>query len=192
MAIAILTMSIGENDVMAAEQDLRLDPVEEEVEATGGKKKLIIIIVAAILLIAIGIGLTVFLLTGDETDTTEGTDAADAADTVAEVSAPAQYIKLKPRFIVNFNLGSRQRFLQASIEIMTRSQAVVDAVELHNPMIRNEIVRILSDQNFKVLRTPEGRLALKTQLQEQLITLLKSEADVEGIEAVLFTDFVMQ
>ena len=59
-------------------------------------------------------------------------------------------------------------------------------------MLRNEIVRILSDQDFKALRTPEGRLALKTQLQEQLIALLKSEADVEGIEAILFTDFVMQ
>jgi len=99
---------------------------------------------------------------------------------------------MKPRFIVNYNVGTRQRFLQTSIEVMTRSQGVVDAVELHNPMLRNEIVRILSEQDFKHLRTPEGRMELKTKLQDQLIEVLKRESDVEGIEAVLFTDFVMQ
>lgn len=176
---------------MAAEQDLKLDQANSEEEAGGSKKKLIIIIVAVVLLIAIAVGATVFLMSGDDSASEEGT-AEEAAEVVEEVAIPAQYIKMKPRFIVNYNVGTRQRFLQASIEIMTRSQGVVDAVELHNPMLRNEIVRILSDQDFKALRTPEGRLALKTQLQEQLISILKNEANVEGIEAILFTDFVMQ
>ncbi len=175
---------------MAAEQDLKLDQANPEGEGEGGgKKKLIIIIVAVILVIAIAVGATVFLMADDSS---EDASAADIAEVVEEVSIPAQYIKMKPRFIVNFNLGTRQRFLQASIEIMTRSQGIVDAVELHNPMLRNEIVRILSDQEFNVLRTPEGRIELKTKLQDQLATVLKREADVEGIEAVLFTDFVMQ
>jgi flagellar FliL protein len=176
---------------MAAEQDLKLDQANPEEEAGGSKKKLIIIIVAVVLLIAIAVGATVFLMSGDDAASDEASPE-EAAEVVEEVAIPAQYIKMKPRFIVNYNVGTRQRFLQASIEIMTRSQGVVDAVELHNPMLRNEIVRILSDQDFKALRTPEGRLALKNQLQEQLIALLKSEADVEGIEAILFTDFVMQ
>ena len=176
---------------MAAEQDLKLDQANPEEEAGGSKKKLIIIIVAVVLLIAIAVGATVFLMSGDDAASDEASPE-EAAEVVEEVAIPAQYIKMKPRFIVNYNVGTRQRFLQASIEIMTRSQGVVDAIELHNPMLRNEIVRILSDQDFKALRTPEGRLALKTQLQEQLIALLKSEADVEGIEAILFTDFVMQ
>jgi flagellar FliL protein len=174
---------------MAAEQDLKLDQGTPEEKAGGGKKKLIIIIVAIVLMIAIAVGATIFLMSGDSA---EDTPAEEVAEVVEEVSIPAQYIKMKPRFIVNFNIGTRQRFLQASIEIMTRSQGVVDAVELHNPMLRNEIVRILSDQDFKTLRTPEGRVELKTKLHEQLRTLLKNEADVEGIEAVLFTDFVMQ
>jgi flagellar FliL protein len=75
---------------------------------------------------------------------------------------------------------------------MTRSQGVVDAIELHNPMLRNSIVRILSEQEFKYLRTPEGRSELRAILQTQLVAVLKAEADIEGIEAVLFTDFVMQ
>jgi len=177
---------------MAAEQDLKLDQANPESEEGGSKKKLIIIIVGVLLLIAIAVGATLFLMTGDDTDSADAEGTEEVVAEVAEVVIPAQYIKMKPRFIVNYNVGTRQRFLQTSIEIMTRSQGVVDAVELHNPMLRNEIVRILSEQDFKHLRTPEGRVELKTKLQNQLIAILKRESDIEGIEAVLFTDFVMQ
>ncbi len=175
---------------MAAEQDLKLDQGNPEEEG-GSKKKLIIIVVAAVLLIGIAVGVTIFLMSGDDSGEDQ-TGGDEAAEVVEEVTLPAQYIKLKPRFIVNFNIGTRQRFLQTSIEIMTRSQGVVDAVELHNPMLRNEIVRILSEQEFKTLRTPEGRIGLKSALQDRLVEVLKAEASIEGIEAVLFTDFVMQ
>jgi flagellar FliL protein len=173
---------------MAAEQDLKLDPDNAE-EKSGGKKKLIIIVVAVVLLIAIGVGATIFLMSGDS-DEDEG--EGEVAEVVEEIILPAQYIKMKPRFIVNFNVGTRQRFLQTSIEIMTRSQDVIDTIELHNPMLRNTIIRILSEQDFKNLRTPEGRAALKALLKEQLVADVKAEADIEGIDAVLFTDFVMQ
>lgn len=177
---------------MAAEQDLKLDQGNPEEEGGGGKKKLIIIVVAAVLLIAIAVGATIFLMSGDDDGGEEPDADSEVAEVAEEVAIPAQYIKMKPRFIVNFNVGTRQRFLQTSIEIMTRSQGVVDAIDLHNPMLRNEVVRILSEQDFKQLRTPEGRSALKGILQEKLVEVLKAEADVEGIEAVLFTDFVMQ
>jgi flagellar FliL protein len=175
---------------MAAEQDLKLDPDNAE-EKSGGKKKLIIIVVAVVLLIAIGVGATIFLMSGDS-DEGEDEGEGEVAEVVEEIILPAQYIKMKPRFIVNFNVGTRQRFLQTSIEIMTRSQDVIDTIELHNPMLRNTIIRILSEQDFKNLRTPEGRAALKALLKEQLVADVKAEADIEGIDAVLFTDFVMQ
>ncbi len=178
---------------MADEQDLTLDPGTPEAEG-GGKKKLIFIIIGVILIIAIAVGVTLFLMSSDESEEeAEGGEITDeVAEEVADVPIPAQYIKMKPRFIINYNVGTRQRFLQVSIEIMTRSQETVDAIELHNPMLRNEIVRVLSDQNFKHLRTPEGRVELRTKLQDQLVTVLKRESSVDGVEAVLFTDFVMQ
>jgi flagellar FliL protein len=173
---------------MAVEQDLKLDQDNAE-EKSGGKKKLIIIVVAVVLLIVIGVGATIFLMSGDSDS---DSDESKVAEVVEEIILPAQYIKMKPRFIVNFNVGTRQRFLQTSIEIMTRSQDIVNMIELHNPMLRNTIIRTLSEQDFKTLRTPEGRIALKALLKEQLIAVVKAEADIEGIDAVLFTDFVMQ
>jgi len=176
-----------------AEQDLKLEQQDEAAEG-GGKKKLILIIVGILLLVGIAVGATIFLMSGD--DGAEGTEEATAEEpaeaAVEEAPIPAQYVKLKPEFVVNFNVGTRQRFLQVSIEIMTRSQTIVDAIELHNPMLRNEIIRVLSDQDFNVLRTPEGKVAMQETLKKVVADALTRESGVNGVEALLFTNFVMQ
>ena len=181
---------------MAAEQDLKLDQQDAQAEGGGSKKTLILIIVGALLLIGIAVGATIFLMSGSDEGEEEKEEVA-AEETAeeaapAEAPIPAQYVKLKPEFVVNFNVGTRQRFLQVSIEIMTRSQTIVDAIELHSPMLRNEIIRILSDQDFNNLRTPEGKVAMQEQLKEHIASTLKRESGVDGVEALLFTNFVMQ
>lgn len=182
---------------MAAEQDLKLDQQNAEAEGGGSKKTLILIIVGALLLVGIAVGATIFLMSGDDDEGGEEKEEATAEEVVeeeapADVPIPAQYVKLKPEFVVNFNVGTRQRFLQVSIEIMTRSQTIVDAIELHNPMLRNEIIRVLSDQDFNVLRTPEGKIAMQETLKTVVSDALTRESGINGVEALLFTNFVMQ
>jgi len=101
-------------------------------------------------------------------------------------------VKLKPEFVISYQVGTRQRFVQASIELMTRHQSVVEAMELHEPMIRNEVIRIISSQDFNTLRTAEGRVALQEQLKSSLTAIMEREAGSDDVEAVLFTNFVMQ
>ena len=178
---------------MAAEQDLKLDGgnATGEAPAGGGKKKLILIIVGVVLLIAAAVGATLFLVSGDESSTDEAsTDAAEVVE--EEPLLPAQYVILKPEFVVSFQVGSRQRFLQVSIDVMTRKQAVVDALTLHEPMIRNDIIRVIGEQNFDRLRTAEGRVELQDLLLQQIRQIVQRESGIEGVEALLFTNFVMQ
>jgi flagellar FliL protein len=178
---------------MAAEQDLKLDGgnATGEAPAGGGKKKLILIIVGVVLLIAAAVGATLFLVSGDDSSTDEAsTDAAEVVE--EEPLLPAQYVILKPEFVVSFQVGSRQRFLQVSIDVMTRKQAVVDALTLHEPMIRNDIIRVIGEQNFDRLRTAEGRVELQDLLLQQIRQIVQRESGIEGVEALLFTNFVMQ
>ena len=178
---------------MAAEQDLKLDGgnATGEAPAEGSKKKLILIIVGVVLLIAAAVGATLFLVSGDESSTDEAsTDAAEVVE--EEPLLPAQYVILKPEFVVSFQVGSRQRFLQVSIDVMTRKQAVVDALTLHEPMIRNDIIRVIGEQNFDRLRTAEGRVELQDLLLQQIRQIVQRESGIEGVEALLFTNFVMQ
>lgn len=185
---------------MAADQDLK---IEEGGDAKPKSKlKLIIIIVVALLLLGGGGGAAWFFFLKEEEPPAEVDPAAAAAaeeekkkaEQAAEPQIPAEYIILKPEFVVSFQVGTRQRFLQTSIEIMSRKKTVSEAVALHEPMIRNEIIRILGEQDFDRLRTNDGRIALQDALQKQLGLVLSREANLkpEDIEAVLFTNFVMQ
>lgn len=176
---------------MAKEQDLKLEGEAPAEESSGGsKKKLIIIILLVLVVLGAGGGAAAFFLMGGEDEVAEDEVVEEV---VEEPEIPAEYIKLKPEFVVGFQVGTRQRFVQTSIEVMTRQQTVVDALELHAPMIRNEVIRIISNQDFSVLRTGEGRLALQQELKKALTTIVKTEAGSEdGVEAVLFTNFVMQ
>lgn len=177
---------------MAAEEDLKLEGGEEEAPAGGGKKKLIIIAVLCLLMGA-GIGAGVFFfLGGGSSDEAAAAEAAAAEAEAEEVIPPPQYVILKPEFVLSFQTGTRQRFLQASIQVMTRDQAIVDAMALHEPMVRNKVIQVISSQEFESMRTTEGRLKLQEDLKKALSDIMAQEAGSEDIEAVLFTNFVMQ
>ncbi len=177
---------------MAAEQDLKLEGgnAAAEAPAAGGKKKLVLIIVAVALLVTAAVGVTLFLVSGDSSGDDDSAAAEEAV--VEEPLLPAQYVILKPEFVVSFQVGSRQRFLQVSIDVMTRKQAIVDALNLHEPMIRNDIIRVIGEQNFDRLRTAEGRVELQELLLQQVRQIVQRESGIEGVEALLFTNFVMQ
>lgn len=180
---------------MAADQDLKIDEGAEG-QPKKSKLKLIIIIVVALLVLGGGGGAAWFFFMAGDDAAAEGDTAAEPKkeEVVEEPQIPAEYIILKPEFVVSFQVGTRQRYLQVSIEIMTRKQTVSDALTLHEPMIRNEILRIIGEQEFDRLRTNDGRLGLQQALLKQIGLILSREANVkpEDVEAVLFTNFVMQ
>ncbi|WP_301378897.1 MULTISPECIES: flagellar basal body-associated FliL family protein [Thalassolituus] len=176
---------------MAKEQDLKLEGQEgEEEQSGGGKKKLIIIIAIVLIVLLAGGGAAAFFLLGGEEE--EVTDEEVVEEVVEEPELVAVYVKLKPEFVISFQVGTRQRYVQASIEIMTRQQSIVDALELHEPMVRNEVINIVSRQEFAKLRTAEGRVALQNALKSAITEMMEREAGSDGVEAVLFTNFVMQ
>lgn len=171
---------------------------EEQSEKKGGKKKIIIIAIVVLLLgLGAGGGVAYFLFAGDEPVDGEAAEEVEEEEEpeeeiVEEVAIPAQYLALEPEFVISYQVGTRQRFLQVSIELMTRSQTVLDAATKHSPMIRNEFIRVISQQDFDNLRTAEGRATLQRVLLEAAKSLMAREVNNDGVEAVLFTNYVMQ
>ncbi len=175
---------------MANEKELQLDA--QELEGGGGKKKLIIIIVAAVLVVGIGVGVGLFLMGGEDTAET-AEEAPEEQENVAAAKGPAIYIKFKPQFIVNFQVANRQRYLQIHMEGLTHDTEVAGALDMHSPMIRSSIINLLSTQDFKVLRTAEGRSSLRTSLTDEVNRLITQETGIEGgLDQILFTNFVIQ
>lgn len=171
---------------MADDQELKLDADK----ATGKVSKKIIIIAVVVILLLASTAVALFFVLGTDKSDTAKSDANNAA--VATVEGPIQYHTLGQSFVVNFVTQTRQHYVKLSIDVVTRNPEVISALEHHQPMVRNEILRIVGEKGFNSLRSIESKLALQQELKEHLAKILKQEADVEGLQAVIFTEFVMQ
>lgn len=169
------------------------------------KKRLIIMILLGVLLIALSIGGTVAALKffggkgGDEGKKDEHSeekhDDSSALGAVDEKGKPRTsiYLELKPEIVVSFDVGGRQRFLKATVNMMTYDPAIESAITLHQPMIANALVMLVSKKQFERLQSVEGKEELRTEAFNEINALLEKETHKKnGITQVLFSEFVLQ
>ena len=107
--------------------------------------------------------------------------------------AAAIYYELDPAFVVNFEAEQLVRLLQLTIEVMSRDAATVDFIKQHDPVIRNDLLLLLSNQQYTELATAQGKeLLRKRALKAVRAVAAREGGDPQKIEAVYFTSFVMQ
>ncbi len=158
----------------------------------GSSTKLVLImIVGAIVLVAVSMG-GIFFLLKSMGMLNQGGGGNQQVVVVQEAPKPAIYHPLEPAFVVNYKERGRTRFLQAQVEVMTRDPKVVEALTKHMPLIRNNLLLLLSAQTAEILHSAEGKEQIRQQAQEEVNRILKEETGTEGVEAVYFTSFVMQ
>lgn len=160
-----------------------------EDQAKGKRKKLLIIIVSVVVLLGFSVGMTLTVLNmfSEKEKPAEGEEVAATVD-----KKPAIYYALKPAFVVNFQYKTRTRYLQADLTLLIRDPEISLALDTHMPLIRNNLVLLLSNQDFELLQTPEGKESLREQALVKVQEVLQEEVGKPGVEQVLFTSFVMQ
>ncbi|MDJ0890158.1 MAG: flagellar basal body-associated FliL family protein [Gammaproteobacteria bacterium] len=174
------------------------DDLEQgDAKKKGGKGKLIVFIVAAVLLLGGGAGAGLYFtgaLTPDaQTASEDDEDFEDEdEDEEEEAKGEAIYVDLHPAFTVNLQGKSKARFLQASVQVLTREPEVEQQIKQHAPMIRNKLVMLFSAKTSQELRTLEGKESLQNEARSAIENVLKAERGEGGVEAVFFTSFVMQ
>ena len=169
----------------------------EVADGKSGSKKMIIIIVGVlVLLIAVGAGLffTGFFddkaATDNNDPTKEQSDEAAKGDESESEAAPI-YMALTPGFMVNFPSGGI-KIMKISISVMARDEKVIDAIKLHDPVIRNNVLLLLSAEDPEVLKTADGKAKLQLAILEAINKILKERKVASTAESVFFTDMVMQ
>lgn len=107
--------------------------------------------------------------------------------------APPVYLALEPPFVVNFEAQEAVRFLQVSVQLMTRDPATAEAIKTHDPVIRNDLLMLLSNHTYEQVSTREGKEALRAACLEAVRAVVKRErGDPASVESLYFTSFVMQ
>ncbi|MEM7611758.1 MAG: flagellar basal body-associated FliL family protein [Pseudomonadota bacterium] len=161
-------------------------------ESKGGKGKIIIIAVGAIALLAIGIfaGPMVQGMLGGEEPAPEGEVAEEEMEPKGK---DALYEGIHPPLLINFTDDrGKARFLQISLELMTYDQAVVDAVKAHGAVIRNNLILLYGDIDYNSVVTRDGKSRMLEQAHEEINKILVDKTGQEGVEAVYFTNLVVQ
>jgi flagellar FliL protein len=159
------------------------------VNAAGAPKKsgktLIIVLVLAIVLLAGG-GVGAWFAFGSH-------GGKKTTEVKKEPVAPPQYIALDPPFVVNFEADQQVRFLQVTVQLMTRDPATVELLKSNDPVVRNDLLLLFAGQKYTVISSREG----KESLRQQTLTAVRKVVATAGgkpekVEAVYFTSFVMQ
>jgi flagellar FliL protein len=132
----------------------------------------------------------VYFIISSQNEAGEATEAS--ADEEAQPAGPPLYFELDPPFVVNLAGQNRSRFLQASVQLMSRDEKVVEALEEHQPLLRNNLVMLLSSATVEEVATREGKEALRQAALEEARKVLESEGEPAGVEQVYFTAFVVQ
>ena len=197
---------------MADEDELELDTSKQK---SGGKGKLIMILVLVVLLTS-GSVIAVLYFTGNlggGSSSSGDAEGAKESSTSEEQEAkelvvkPAFYYNLQPAFVVNFEEQSSAAYLQIEMQLMTYDKAVNDQITKHMPVIRNNIILILSAQKYDVVKTRQGKEQLQAEVLEAVKVIIGpamkdalqkdsdeeiKDKDVPNVEQVYFTSFIMQ
>jgi flagellar FliL protein len=120
---------------------------------------------------------------------------SQAKPKVAAVPAPEppHYLALDPPFVVNFESEQVVRFLQITVQIMSRDTPTIELLKNNDPVVRDRLLQLFANQTYAVLATKEGKADLRAQALQTVRSVLgETGGHPEKLEAVYFTSFVMQ
>ena len=104
---------------------------------------------------------------------------------------PAVYYAIDPPLVVNFEDGSVVRFLQITMEVMAHDQKVIDSVQKNIPLIRNNLLLLMSNRNYQTMMSRDGKEKLRQEALTEIRAVQKKERDPD-VDDLLFTTFVVQ
>jgi flagellar FliL protein len=106
---------------------------------------------------------------------------------------PTIYLALQPAFVVNFKNNPEARIAQIELSVSSTDQSILDVVKKHTPMIRNNLLLLLSGEDPSALKTSEGKEALRGRIKDAIRKVVVEQAHrKDGVDGVFFTGFVMQ
>jgi flagellar protein FliL len=162
-----------------------LAPAEDP--ASGGAKGKWITIIIAVVLVIAGASAGAFLGPFFHSAPTK-----KAVEKVV-VKGPPIYLGLDPPFVVNFEADQSVRFLQITVEVMSRDQATLDLLKANDPVVRNDLLLLFGNQKYATISTSLGKEKLRGDSLEAVRKVVASSGGKpELVENIYFTSFVMQ
>jgi len=134
---------------MAEEEEKEL---ELDVNQPKSSKVTMILLIVLIVLVLVmgGVGAWLYLSADDSGESGSAENKSEKKEETALV--PLNYLTMVPEFVVNFGPGSKVRYLQVDLQISTRDETALETVSTYRPVLRNDILVLLSSVSFDDLK----------------------------------------
>lgn len=140
------------------------DALPEVKPGKRGSKSKMMLIVSIVLLVGGGSGGAYWYM--------QHNNGAAKHEAKVEPAKPPVFVPLDP-FTVNLQLEETPQFLQVGLSFKVRDDAVVDALKLHMPEVRDRTLLLLSSQKATVLLTLDGKKKLANDIVATVNAILE-------------------
>ena len=110
-----------------------------------------------------------------------------------EGAAPVvSYVTLVPALVGNFGEGPKLKFYKADLSLRVTGADVEAKVKHHEPLIRNQLVMLFSQQTEVAMAAPGARETLRAEALKQVQDVLNQEEGKPYVEDLLFNNLIIQ
>ena len=110
-----------------------------------------------------------------------------------ENAAPkVAYYNLVPALVGNFGTGPKLKFYKADIALRVTGSEAEEKVEHHEPLIRNQLVMLFSQQTETSMSSLEAKEKLRLEALKQVQEVLNQEEGKPYVEDLLFNNLIVQ
>jgi flagellar FliL protein len=171
-----------------AKETKERETAAEEPRAGLLENKVVVLGVLVVVQALLAVGLTQFVIVprlGTAAQTAGTATATTPASTVADVGV---LVSLNDVIVTLQGDAKLPRYLRARVDVEVADQATADLVTARLPQLRDTVIMILSAKTPVEIQRPEGKQALRDELQRRLSEKLPPET----LRAVYFSDLVIQ
>lgn len=103
------------------------------------------------------------------------------------------YFEIEPNILTFYQgTGRKIGYVVVQVNVAVRGQDNYDLVELHLPLIQDNLIDFFNRQDKSVIQPFSEREKLRLMAKESVAAVLKEETGKDIVENVLFTDYVYQ
>ncbi|WP_263143898.1 flagellar basal body-associated FliL family protein [Pseudomonas sp. RIT-PI-AD] len=118
---------------------------------------------------------------------------AEEAKKEGEAEAPkVAYVNLTPALVGNYGAGAKLKYFKADISLQTGGPEVAKKVEYHEPLIRNQLIMLFSQQTDDSLNGVENKEKLRQEALKEVQQVLNTEEGAPLVDDLLFNNLIIQ
>ena len=108
-------------------------------------------------------------------------------------SVKFSYFTLEPEITTNFITDGRKLgFINVRVDLMVDSPSLLEILEYHQPLIRDTIIEVLSQESEMQIKSLAGREAIRKKCLDKVNEILLAETNQKVLSDLLFTKYLYQ